>query len=179
MIWNLLLVSAIAALVIFTWLYFKHRSSDGGYYSMDPYESAVFLSAILTGALLLVSVLSAATNSYDVARYKRSAEVLELKAAQRDNLAKIVREELTAEQYRDLLAATPDADLLVIIGTEASSVLRERAERLVALNSDLYRAVNDLAEARVGHCAWSDNVFTPRLFVSPECPKPLDLDVDG
>jgi hypothetical protein len=98
-----------------------------------------------------------------------------MKQQQRDDLAKVIKEELSTDQYAAIMAATPDTDVLIILGNNAATFLVEKTKMLVSLNSELNTMVNDLEQDRINLCAYADNPVTPRLFVSPECPDSIVL----
>lgn len=173
MLWNLFLVLSIG-LVVWPAL------AQSGSTERNRRENFAFLTALASAVficMLIASIIGSATQSYNVSKYKRSGELVDMKREQRDQLAAIVQKELSKEQFAQLMAATPQVDVLIILGNHASAVMVERSRQLVALNSELYVQVNDLAKKRIDLCAYADNLFTPRLFIGLKCPKAIPLKV--
>ncbi len=174
MLWNLFLVLSIG-LVVWPALALSgstERNRRENFVFLTALASAVFIS------MLIASIIGSATQSYNVSKYKRSGELVNMKREQRDQLAAIVRKELSNEQFAQLMAATPSVDVLVILGNHASAIMVERSRQLVALNSELYVMVNELAEKRIDLCSYADNLFTPRLFFGLKCPKAIPLNIN-
>jgi hypothetical protein len=182
MIWNVLLAVAVLAVLALAWLAHADMSRRKGakdkytmLYWESPQITATVVGVLVALFLVVPSLICVGVNSSDVSVYERSGELVELKIGQRDSLAALVQDELSLEQYEAVMAATPDADILVILGNNASMFLVEKTRLLVAINSELNVLVNGLARDRIELCAWADNPLSPRLFLSPVCPDPIQL----
>lgn len=170
MIWNVLLVVSLATVVVSCW-----RVNVSARYHAEGWVAAGVISGIVLLLVLICSFVATGINSNDTSVYRRSGELVDLKVEQRDALSALVQDELSIEQYEAVMAATPDADILVILGNNASTFLVEKTRLLVAINTELNSLVNGLARDRINLCAWADNPLSPRLFVSPSCPAPIQL----
>jgi len=189
MIWNLLLIPALCALVGGCIKYVTARAAfdrkvaaydrrDKFSYINEPrwYAESKGMGGIVAGACLacawlLASVVGTGLQYNEQGKLKHTVELVDAKRDQRDALLVQVRDELSTEAYAALMAATPESDLLVIIGNQASDVLIERARLVVALNQDLYALENEQIHRRIDLCTYAENPFTPRLFVLPGCPE--------
>lgn len=171
MIWNVLLAVGVAVIVLCV---VKH-ARDKPYPHNGDWGFAAGMLGIPVGVLFILSVVFTAVNENEVSVYRRSGELVELKISQRDALANLVRDEMSLEQYEAVMAATPDTDILIILGNNAALFLVEKTRLLVTINTELNTLVNGLARDRINLCAWADNPLTPRLFISPDCPDPIEL----
>lgn len=102
---------------------------------------------------------------------RKQANLLPAKEAQRDALIDTVRAELSNDEYAELVGITdPNAYVVFAQGTAVSDYLIARGGQIVALNAEVFRLRNELAETRQDVCNALDNPFIPRLpFVTPSC----------
>lgn len=168
-------ISIVVAVVscVRCYIYLRQNPKSSRGYGWNGLQLTAVWSAIVALAMLVVSLVTLGVNSNDVSMYKRSGELVTLKQQQRDDLATVVKEELSTDQYAAVMAATPETDVLVILGNNAAIFLVEKTKLLVSLNQEVNALVNDLAHKRIMLCAFADNPMTPRLFVSPECPEAI------
>lgn len=173
MLWNVLLVLVVGVAVRRYWGVRGYEKKDS-YNMAEAPQIIAGIAAVVAVVLLVVSLINVAINASDVAVYRRSVELVELKTSQRDALAALVRDEMSLGQYEAVMAATTQTDILVILGNNAALFLVEKTRLLVAINSELNTLINGLAQDRIGLCAWADNPLTPRLpFIAPVCPNPI------
>lgn len=170
MVWNVLLILSVILVVA---LFIAGVVRDWDLFGVG------IASAIIILAMFGTSLISSGSQQMEVSKYKRSAELVKMKEGQRDKLAKIIREELSAEKYAALMAATPDTDVLVILGNNASTLMVERARQLVDLNNSLFTMENSLEKKRIEICSYAENSYTPRLFTLSGCPDPIKLGSGG
>lgn len=177
MIWNILLgAMLLAAIVLVPSAIIEHskrKKARGHYTSFETKQVMAVIIFICAAAMLVTSLVSLGMNSKDVSVYNRSGDLVAMKVQQRDDLATIVKEELSTDQYAAIMAATPNTDVLIILGNNAATFLVEKAKLLVSLNAEVNTMVNGLEQDRIQLCAFADNPMTPRLFVSPDCPDPI------
>lgn len=183
MIWNVILGLAIIIAIVSTPIAIvdqtKRRNARDRHSSYTHFETKQYIavwSCIAAVILLVVSIFALGFNSTDVSVYNRSGDLVAMKQQQRDDLAKVIKDELSTDQYAAIMAATPDTDVLIILGNNAATFLVEKTKMLVSLNSELNTMVNDLEQERINLCAYADNPVTPRLFVGPECPDSIVLE---
>lgn len=178
MLWDILLsvglVAAITTQVARVAASRRVNGRDSG--SRQAWSVASDRAFMWTGVavvLVLPSLIAMGVTYHLAATYHHSGRLVEQKIDQRDALAEIVADTLSADEFAALMAATPETDLLLILGNQASAVLVERARTLVALNAAVNDMLNDLERTRISLCAYHDNPITPRLFVTPGCPDPI------
>lgn len=77
---------------------------------------------------------------------------------------------LSPDRFAQLMAATPEADILVILGDQATGIMVERARQLVALNQEVYALENDILDGKIAVCNTVENPFAPLIvFATPDC----------
>jgi hypothetical protein len=182
MIWNVILGLALIIAIVSTPIAIvdqtKRRRARKDHKDSTRFEVKQYIAAwscVIAVILLVVSIFALGFNSSDVSVYNRSGDLVAMKQQQRDDLAKVIKDELSTDQYAAIMAATPDTDVLIILGNNAATFLVEKTKLLVSLNSELNYMVNNLEQDRINLCAYADNPVTPRLFVSPECPDSIVL----
>lgn len=175
MIWNILMAAVLVLSTVSCVRTYNYVRKNPSRYRSEwkGVQYAAVWSSIVAGVMLMISMVALGFNSNDVSMYKRSGELVTMKQQQRDALATIVKEELSTDQYAAIMAATPDTDVLIILGNNAATFLVEKTKLLVSLNAEVNSLVNGLANDRISLCAYADNPISPRLFVSPECPATI------
>lgn len=110
---------------------------------------------------------------YDIAKANNTHYLIDQRIEQRDGLAALIRDEMSAENYTDLMNALPDdGNVRVWVGSGASEVLVQRASRIIALNAQVYELERDRIEKLVGVCTYVDHPMSPSLpfgILEPTC----------
>ncbi len=159
--WSLLLL----ILVPLVWRGVIVARSDS--YSMGGH---FVVAGIFGGTWLLATIIAVASVSIEVNTINRSGVLVEQVTEQRDVLLATVADELSAEQYEQLLDSTNDDEVLAIL-RDPSPILVERAQQVVALNRSVFDLQNGITRDSIGVCAYLDTPFAPGLpFVMPDCP---------
>lgn len=179
MLWNLLLILTVVGLAAL-WFWSAKIQRPNAYTGRD-YFPAGCATVFVGGALLITSCIGTGINESDYSVYGHSTELVTMKQGQRDELAGIIKDQLSSDQYAALMAATPKADLEVLLGGNhaVTDIMLERSRTLVGLNADVNDLVNRLEKKRINLCAWAENPLTPRLFMTPHCPAPLAVALPG
>jgi hypothetical protein len=170
MLWNILMILLVIGTVASIVGYYY---ANYGTYKGEGHMFINIVLVIVTLGSIIAGLVCSGINSNDTSKYRHSAELVVMKTSQRDQLASLIEKQVSVDQYQALMAATPQADILVILGNTASNLLLEKAKMLVSLNEDLNYLVNSLETKRIELCAWADNPFVPRFFASPSCPQPI------
>jgi hypothetical protein len=97
---------------------------------------------------------------------------------QRDQLVDLVKDELSAEQFGDLMQATSEAEVkLIFSGSSVSDVLITRANEIVKINRDYLDRYSRIVNHQISTCNNMRNVFVPRLPWLGECNYDLVTEV--
>ena len=157
-------------LVAVLWmLYATYRFTKSTERYKDSFGLGMCAFLLIVG--LIVPPIITTAIAYDSQSQATSSTLLvEMKEQQRDELVALVREELSSKQYAELMAATPKADLLVILGSSASNIMVNRAQQIVELNQKVNDLKNSIAQKRIDVCKWVQNPMIPKFwFVGPKC----------
>lgn len=173
MIWNLLLIIPLPLLVIGSIRLYRYSSQPKDPYTgyVDRGGTQVNFGLGLVCVWLIAGIFGTALQYAATSELRHTVELVDMKRSQRDVLLEQVRDELSPAAFAALMAATPDSDLLVILGNQASDVMVERARLVVALNQEVYELENEQIHRRIDICVYAENPFTPRLFTLPGCPE--------
>lgn len=97
---------------------------------------------------------------------------------QREQLVDLVKDELSAEQFGDLMQATSEAEVKIIFsGSSVSDVLITRANEIVKINRDYLDRYSRIINHQISTCNNLRNVFVPRLPWLGECNYDLVTEV--
>jgi cell division protein FtsL len=141
--------------------------------SYSDWPIGVFLCGFLVVAFLVACIIISGVASGANISARNTGYVIAERVEQRDKFAVQIRDELSAEKYSELLEALPDdVNLRVWLGDGASSVLRDRAERILALNKEIYDLELSVTTQRKNACDMVQNPWVPRLPFNlgfPDC----------
>lgn len=144
-------------------------------------DDDVWIPCVVTGgfALFIAVIILAVGPWFDTAKADNMAPLIDQRVAVRDELAQLIRDEMSAENYAALMAAVPDADgeidLRLYVGSGASDVLRDRAARIIQLNREVYDLQGNYIARRVAVCTYMSHPLSPRLpfgIATPKCEVP-------
>ncbi len=129
------------------------------------------LLCIFSVFYFLVAAITEAVNYHSQSNIKNSMYVLEELTVQRDELLDILQDSLAEEDFIQLMnAAVPDDVLFLRQSPGVSEFLLGRADRLVAVNSSLYKERNGLLSQSRGLCNTVQNPLIPALpFTDQKC----------
>jgi hypothetical protein len=139
-------------------------------YSCGPDMFRVGLACIITGLAFVAMFITTAVYTGTALSANNSAVLVASKTEQRDTLVAGLRDDMSNEQYVQLMAATNEAEIAVIFGNGVSEFLTNRAQTVIALNKELYELENAQTRKRIDVCNAVQNPFVPMLpFVAPDC----------
>lgn len=178
----LFLFCAVVGLVLLgIYLFYRekrnHRYEYDHSWTHSEFQTAgnIFLT-VASVLLLIVSINSIAFYTTGL-NIEASATTLQQSLYQRDQLVDMIRDELSNEQFEELMRATTAAEVnLIFSGSSVSDILITRSTQIVDLNSKYFAKYNEIINEQIKLCNGLRNFFAPRFPGVGECS--IDL-VDG
>lgn len=171
-----MLVFIIFGLFLFTGLkdYYAKKKAHKNSYVRFPQKlaTAVFLGILSTALLiaLLTSTIMLKAQTFDL---RKQEALIPQKTHQKEELIKLVRNELSADQLKALVEATSIDSVLVILGNPAgpaAQILEDRANSIVGLTNQINTLRNKVDSTKIDICNGVDNIFVPRIpFFNIDC----------
>lgn len=143
----------------------------------DEFQSAAYIFLFVASVLLLFVGINSIAFYTTGLNIEASATTLQQSLYQRDQLVDMIRDELSNEQFEELMRATTAAEVnLIFSGSSVSDILITRSTQIVDLNSKYFAKYNEIINEQIKLCNGLRNFFAPRFPGVGECS--IDL-VDG
>lgn len=168
MFWFIIFLIALVASLGLLRLSLKARAGQVTQYLVIP-SAILAIWVLISGPYLFFNSLNAYTTKYDLQRKEAFLPTL---IEQKKQVIELIRDELSPEEFAALVnAIEPEAVQIVLNqSTAASDLLIDRANRLVALNQEIYRLENEILKVKIDICVDLNNPFVARLpFFYGEC----------
>jgi cytochrome bd-type quinol oxidase subunit 2 len=183
MFWFYLFVFLVVVGLVLMGIFIANREKiEGGWgyrtrWTHEEFQLAGTWSFIFAGIILVVIFVNSIAFYTSGLNVEAKATSLQQSLYQRDQLVDMIRNELSDEQFEELMRATTTAEVsLIFSGSSVSDILITRSTQIVDLNSKYFAQYNEIVNKQIKLCNGLRNVFAPRFPGVGECR--IDL-VDG